>query len=165
MPPPPPSFANSSVSLASPRFLLAASGLLPFCALVFELHFVVSSNFHGNYYFFFGFLAAIAGVTLLLTAQVAVVATYAQLCAEDHRWWGASFLRGGAATAAYVSLYCLASAAVSLHPLLLGSPLSALVYLAYTFLAVWALYLALGAVGLAASYAFVVAIYSTVKSD
>jgi hypothetical protein len=54
---------------------------------------------------------------------------------------------------------------VSLHPLLLGSPLSALVYLAYTFLAVWALYLALGAVGLAASYAFVVAIYSTVKSD
>ena len=163
--PPPPRLAGSSFSLASRGFLLAASGLLPFCSLVFELHFVVASRFHGQFYYLFGFLFAIAGVTVLLTAQVSVVATYAQLLAEDHRWWGESFKRGGAATSAYAGAYCLAFAAASLRPLLLGSPLSAVVYLSYTFLALWALYLALGAVGFAASYAFVTAIYSTVKSD
>lgn len=163
--PPPPRLAGGSFSLASPGFLLAASGILPMCSLVFELHYVVSSNFHGYFYYLFGFLFAIAGVTLLLTAQVSVVATYVQLCAENHNWWGASFDRGGAATAAYVGIYCLVFAAASLRPLLLGSPLSAIVYFAYTGLALWALYLALGAVGFAASYAFVTAIYNTVKSD
>lgn len=154
-----------ALSLASPGLLLAASGLLPFCALVFELHFVVTSNFRGSLSYLFGFQFAIAVVTILLTSQIAVISTYTQLCAEDHRWWGSSFNRGGAATAAYVGIYCLLFAAASLRPLLLGSPLSAIVYFAYTGLALWALYLALGAVGFAASYAFVTAIYSTVKSD
>lgn len=163
--PPPPRFGSSSFSLASRGFLFAASGLLPFCSLVFELHFLVSSRFHGQFYYLFGFLFAIAAVAVLLTAQVSVVATYAQLSAEDHRWWGASFDRGGAATAAYAGAYCLAFALVSLRPLLFGSPLSAVVYFAYTSLALLALRLALGAVGLAASYAFVTSIYSTVKSD
>ena len=122
----------------------------------------MSALWSGHYYSAFGFAAAVATLAVLLTAQVAVVTTYVQLCAEDYRWWWASFARGGA-VALYVAAYLVLYLFTSLHAL--ADTVSVVLYLAYAGLAAAALRLACGTVGFFASRAFVSAIFAAVKAD
>ena len=98
---PPPPWA------AHPRVLHAAAGLLPFGCLLVELYFIMTSVWQGYFYYVFGFCLAVGALAAATVALVSVVCTYAQLCAEDYRWWWASYARGGA-VAHYVALYCAA---------------------------------------------------------
>merc|ERR1712194_719755 len=59
--------------------------------VVTELFFIMSSIWHHQFYYLFGFVA-LAGVLLVITcAEVAIAVTYFQLTAENYHWWWLSF--------------------------------------------------------------------------
>lgn len=67
--------------------LLLAAGVLPFGTIFIELYFSLTSVWLGYFYYLFGFAFVIGLLTMVITAEIAVLCTYVQLCAEDHNWW------------------------------------------------------------------------------
>jgi transmembrane 9 superfamily protein 2/4 len=153
--PPPPLVAH-------PALLFLSAGLLPFGTLFVETFFLITSAWMGFFYYLFSFLGVCLLLTAVINAEISVLCTYVQLCAEDHRWWWRSFRRGGA-VALYVALYAvgfLFSSLSSLHGFL-----PVLLYLSYTAILCLGLYLAMGAIGFVASAVFVHCIMKAAKSD
>ena len=66
--PPPPAAAD-------PYVLYAASGILPFCTIFIELYFAMSSMWQGYFYYLFGFLFIVVGLTILITIEVSILCT------------------------------------------------------------------------------------------
>mmetsp|Transcript_1335 Transcript_1335/g.3985 ORF Transcript_1335/g.3985 Transcript_1335/m.3985 type:complete len:711 (+) Transcript_1335:270-2402(+) len=153
---PPPHWASH------PVVLFMAAGLLPFGTIFVELYFAMTSIWQGYYYFIFGFAFLVGLLTMVITIEVSIVCTYVQLCAEDYLWWWRSFVRGGS-VAVYVFLYALGFLFNTLH--LLSGTLSVVLYLAYTALMAWGIYLAMGTVGFLCSFWFTYAIFDGVKAD
>ena len=144
----------------SPLVVCALAGSLPFGACFVELYFVMSSIWMGQYFLFFGFLSIVFVIFLVTCAEVAIVSTYFQLCAEDYHWWWRSFLVGGAA-AGYVMLY---SFVYFLH-LQSNMLVTYILYFGYMSAISFAIFLSCGAFGFLASFGFNLAIYSAVKVD
>jgi transmembrane 9 superfamily protein 2/4 len=150
------------VGAPSAGWLLLAGGALPFGALFIELHFVLGALWQHRAFYAPGFLALSLLLCAALVAESAVVLTYAALAAEEHRWWWRAFLAGGS-LALYVAAYVAAFAAAG--PLNLTGAVAVLMYTLYTALAVAATFLAGGALGLAASLAFVRHLFAAIKGD
>jgi transmembrane 9 superfamily protein 2/4 len=153
--PPPPLVAH-------PALLFLSAGLLPFGTLFVETFFLITSAWMGFFYYLFSFLGVCLLLTAVINAEISVLCTYVQLCAEDHRWWWRSFRRGGS-VALYVGLYAfgfLFSSLSSLHGFL-----PVLLYLSYTTILCLGLYLAMGAIGFVSSAVFVYYIMKAAKSD
>ncbi|KAI1911744.1 hypothetical protein LOZ61_002473 [Ophidiomyces ophidiicola] len=115
------------------------TGLPPFAVLFVELLFVFHNLLQdkSGYYYVFGYLSAICIILIITVSEVTIIATYSQLCAENHRWWWQSFIIGGS---------------------------SALwVFISFLGCAVYGLLT--GTVGFLTAYAFVRRIYSSVKTD
>lgn len=145
-----------------PAVLFLAAGLLPFGTMFVELYFAMTSIWQGYYYFIFGFATIVSILTLVITVEVSIVCTYVQLCAEDYRWWQRSFVRGGS-VAVYVFLYSLGFLFNTLH--LLSGFLPVVLYLSYSALMAWGIYLAFGTVGFLCSFWFTIAIFDGVKAE
>jgi transmembrane 9 superfamily protein 2/4 len=144
----------------NPYISCALGGALPFGACFVELYFVMSSIWMDQYYLFFGFLFVVFVILTVTCAEVAIVMTYFQLCAEDYHWWWRSFLVAGA-TAAYVMLY---SFAYFLH-LQSSMAVTYALYFGYMSVISIGLFLMTGAIGFLAALGFNLAIYSSVKVD
>ncbi len=41
----------------------------------------------GYFYYLFGFVLLVGLLTMIINAEIAVLCTYVQLCAEDYSWW------------------------------------------------------------------------------
>ena len=54
----------------------------------------------------FGFLLLVALLLVVTCAEISIVLTYFQLCAEDYRWWWRSMLVPGA-SGLYLYAYCI----------------------------------------------------------
>ncbi|KXZ49791.1 hypothetical protein GPECTOR_19g242 [Gonium pectorale] len=153
--PPPPLSAN-------PMLLFLAAGVLPFGTMFIELYFAMTSLWLGYFYYLFGFVLLIGALTCVINAEISVLCTYVQLCAEDYAWWWRSFHRG-ASVSLYLALYALGflvSTMSSLHGFI---PL--FIYVTYMSIIVIAFYYAMGALGFAASLWFVRSIFRAVKAD
>lgn len=87
-----------------PLITAMVGGILPFGACFVELFFIMSSIWMDQYYYVFGFLLLVFLILVITCAEMSIVLTYFQLCAEDYHWWWRSFNTAGA-TAAYVFLY------------------------------------------------------------
>jgi transmembrane 9 superfamily protein 2/4 len=139
------------------------AGLLPFAVLSAELHFAMQTLCRDKsaYYYSPGTLLAVAALALVATAQVAVLATHAQLrtaadpASPSSWWWWRSFA-GAAASAAYVLLYCAWYFFARLH---VEGAASAVLYFGYCALACAAFALLAGSVGFLATHAFVARVY------
>lgn len=153
--PPPPLAAN-------PSLLFFAAGILPFGTLFIELYFAMTSLWGGYFYYLFGFIFIIGTLTVIINAEISVICTYAQLCAEDYHWWWSSFYRGGS-VAMYISLYALAFLASSLSSL--TGFMSVFIYLCYMTILILAFYFAMGTIGFVSSFWFVYTIFRAVKAD
>eukprot|EP01025_Chloroclados_australasicus_P052878 TRINITY_DN6182_c0_g2_i1.p1 TRINITY_DN6182_c0_g2~~TRINITY_DN6182_c0_g2_i1.p1 ORF type:complete len:676 (+),score=29.99 TRINITY_DN6182_c0_g2_i1:38-2029(+) len=153
---PPPSLG------ANPYLMFLFAGFVPMMCLFVELFFAMSSLWQGFFYYLFGFLFIVCGMTILVVIEMAILCCYVQLCAEDYRWWWRSFHRGGS-LAFFVLLYAFYFMATTLDNL--SGTLSVFVYLAYMSLVVLGLYVSMGTIGFLSSYIFVTAIYSTMKSE
>lgn len=147
---------------AHPTLLLFAAGVLPFGTMFIELYFAMTSLWLGYFYYLFGFVLLIGLLTCIINAEISVLCTYVQLCAEDYQWWWRSFHRGGS-VAIYVSLYALGFLASSMSSLTGFIPV--FIYLCYMTLFTLAFYFAMGTLGFLASLWFVFVIFKAVKAD
>lgn len=153
--PPPPLAAN-------PYVLLLAAGILPFGTIYIELYFAMTSIWLGYFYYLFGFVFLISLIMVFVSAEVSVICTYVQLCAEDYRWWWQSFYRGGS-VAIYIALYALGFMVSSLSSL--AGIIPAIIFLSYMTILILGVYFAVGTVGFISSYVFTFLIFKAVKSD
>lgn len=136
------------------------SGILPFSAMFVELFFVMNSLWTDKYYFLFGFLLIVFCILTVTCAEVSIVVTYFQLCAEDYRWWWTSICSSGT-TAIYVFLYSV----VYFFTLQSNMAITYFLYFGYMTLICVGLFLVTGAIGFFSSLYFNIAIYSSVKVD
>lgn len=154
IPPPPMS--------ASPTVLFFAAGMLPFGTIFIELYFAMTSVWLGYFYYLFGFVFLIGLLTIVISAEISILCTYVQLCAEDYHWWWQSFHRGGS-VAVYIALYAIGFLFSTLTKMTGFMPI--LIYLCYMTIIILGVYFALGTVGFVASYFFVYYIFKAVKAD
>ncbi len=68
-------------------FVIYATGILPFGTMFIELWFAMASMWYGYYYYLFGFVLIISILTIVIGAEISILCTYVQLCAEDYLWW------------------------------------------------------------------------------
>lgn len=60
---------------SDPYVLYAAAGILPFCTVFIELYFVMSSMWHGFFYYLFGFMFIVTLLTVIITVEVSILCT------------------------------------------------------------------------------------------
>ncbi|DAZ92417.1 TPA: hypothetical protein N0F65_000201 [Lagenidium giganteum] len=152
--PPQPWYMSNSASAA-------VGGVLPFGAIFVELFFVLSSLWTNQYYYVFGFLLLSFVILVQTCAEITIVLTYFQLCAEDYNWWWRSFLVSGSC-GIYVFLY---SCYYYWTRLDVENFIGAMLYFGYMAVISGALGLLTGAVGVSASLWFTRKIYASIKVD
>ncbi|KAL2256303.1 hypothetical protein VTK26DRAFT_1875 [Humicola hyalothermophila] len=142
-----------------PSMLLV--GLLPFGAIFVELYFIMSSIWFSKIYYMFGFLFLCYGLMILTCASVTVLMVYFLLCAENYNWqWRAFFAAG--TTAGYIFLNALV---YWVSKLSLSGLTGSVLYIGYSALISFLVFILTGSIGFFASWLFVRKIYSSIKID
>jgi transmembrane 9 superfamily protein 2/4 len=136
-------------------------GILPFGSVCIELAFIMSALWLHQIYYVMGFLLAVLFILIATCAQVSIVLTYLQLCAEDHRWWWTSFWQCASA-GGYLFLYSLWFLSSRLD---MVGILPVVIYLTYMGMISICFGLVCGSVGFLAAFAFNRTIYGAVKVD
>ena len=113
-----------------------------------------------QYYYVFGFLLLVFVILAVTCAEITIVLTYFQLCAEDYRWWWRSFLTSGS-TALYVFLY----SAVYFSRLESNMFVTYLLYFGYMAVISLGVFLVTGTVGFFSALYFNYQIYGSIKVD
>ncbi|PON52598.1 Nonaspanin [Trema orientale] len=135
-------------------------GLLPFSAIVLQLHHLYASIWGYKIYTLPGILFITFAILLVLTAILSIILTYIQLSAEDHRWWWRSLLCGGS-TAIFMFGYGIC--------FYLRSNMDGLMqlffFIGYNACMSYAFFLILGTISFRASLIFVCYVYRAVKSE
>lgn len=142
--------------------LVLGAGTLPFGTLFIELFFIMSSLWLGRVYYVFGFLFIVLILLVVVCAEVSLVLTYMHICVEDWRWWWKAFFASGS-VAIYIFFYSVNYLVFDLKSL--SGPVSATLYIGYSFFMVFAIMLATGTVGFLSSFWFVHYLFSSVKLD
>lgn len=147
------------------HFAVLVGGVLPFGAVFIEVFFIMSSIWLHHYYYMFGFLLLVFVILILTSAEITIVMTYFQLCAEDWRWWWRSVLTAGSSAAylfAYSILYFYTKLDIESGP---THWVSSLLYFGYMALVSLAFFLVTGTIGFYATYQFVHKIYDAIKVE
>lgn len=142
-------------------FAMAVGGLLPFGTVFVELFFILTSIWLDQYYYVFGFLLFVFVLLVVTCAEIAIVLTYFQLCAEDYTWWWRSFLVP-AASGIYLFLYSIFYFATRLE---MSGFVPTLLYFGYMFVIAAIFFMCTGFIGFAASFIFNRIIYGAIKVD
>ena len=152
--PQPPWYANPPMS-----YMLG--GVLPFGSVCIELFFIMSALWLHQVYYMMGFLLAVLLILGATCAQVSVVMTYLQLCAEDYHWWWKSFFNCASA-GCYLFLYSLWFLVSRLD---FVGILPVVVYVTYMGMISLCFGLFCGSVGVLCSFLFIRSIYGALKVD
>merc|ERR1712060_611295 len=144
-----------------PIITMLIGGVLPFGAVFTELFFIMSSLWQHQFYYLFGFLALVLVILIVTCAEISIALTYFQLTSEDYNWWWRSFL-SSSASAFYVFLYSILYFSSRLQ---IEKFVSTLLYFGYMLIISIIFFLLTGSVGMLASFAFVRAIYGSIKID
>ncbi|KAJ2895617.1 putative endosomal integral membrane protein [Zalerion maritima] len=136
-------------------------GILPFLAILVELYFILTSFWFNKIYYMFGFLFLCYTLMIVTSAAVTVLMVYHLLCAENYNWQWRAFLSSGM-TAGYVFLTMLV---YWLYNIKLGGLAGSVLYLGYSALISFLIFILTGSVGYFASWWFVRKIYSSIKVD
>ncbi|OLQ05861.1 Transmembrane 9 superfamily member 4 [Symbiodinium microadriaticum] len=142
-----------------PAITIAVGGVLPFGAVFTELFFIMSSIWQHQFYYLFGFLALVLVILLITCAEIAMALPGAQLVLEC---LDILVLRVSASSGGYVFLYAIIYFGNRLQ---IEKAVSTMLYFGYMFIIATLIALMTGATGLLSSFAFVRAIYSSIKID
>jgi len=145
----------------NPYFTCMVGGILPFGAVFTELFFIMSSLWQHQFYYLFGFLALVLVILAATCAEISIVLTYFQLTSENHMWWWRAFL-SSASSALYVFIYAILYFNSRLQ---IDKFVPMLLYFGYMLVISSMFALLTGAIGMLASFSFVLAIYSSIKID
>lgn len=140
---------------------MALAGFLPFAAIYVELHLIFASVWGYKVYTIYTVLAVMFPLLILVTSFVTIALLYFQLMAEDWRWWWRSFLSGGS-TGMYIYMYAFYFFYFKSS---MGGLMQVAFYFGYCFIACYAVFLMLGAVGWISAMLFVRRIFVLVKSE
>eukprot|EP01147_Barroeca_monosierra_P010171 gene10171-2333_t len=144
-----------------PVISMLLAGILPFGAVFIELFFILNALWDNQYYYLFGFLFLVFVILIMSCAEIAIVMTYLQLCAEDYHWWWRSFIVSGG-SAIYVFCYSIFYFQTKLE---VDDVISTILYFGYTSIMVFTFWLLTGTIGFASTYLFTKRIYSSIKID
>mmetsp|Transcript_3504 Transcript_3504/g.6697 ORF Transcript_3504/g.6697 Transcript_3504/m.6697 type:complete len:619 (-) Transcript_3504:88-1944(-) len=144
-----------------PVFAGLIGGILPFGAVFTELFFIMSSLWHHQFYYLFGFLGLVLVILIITCAEISVALTYFQLTTEDYHWWWRSFLTSGF-SAVYVFFYSILYFSTRLQ---IEKTVSTMLYFGYMFMISLLFFLLTGSIGTLASFQFVRHIYGSIKID
>lgn len=136
-------------------------GIVPFGAVFIEFFFIFNAIWQNQFYYLFGILFLVLVVFAVACAEMSIVASYLQLCNEDHRWWWPSFLSSGGVSI-YVLLYAVYYFIAKLH---MNEFVPALLYFGYSLIMAFAFFILSGTIGFYTSLLFIQKIYSSVKLD
>ncbi|GAD92901.1 endosomal integral membrane protein [Paecilomyces variotii No. 5] len=142
-----------------PSILL--TGILPFAAIFLELYFIMNSIWTSKIYYMFGFLFLCYGLMIITCAATTVLLVYFLLCAENYRWHWRAFA-GAGMTGGYVFVNALLFWATRVS---FGGLTGAVLYVGYSALIGFLVFILTGAIGFFASWAFVQRIYGSIKVD
>ncbi|EEQ34301.1 Transmembrane 9 superfamily member 2 [Microsporum audouinii] len=137
------------------------TGMLPFATIFVELYFIMTSLWTNKIYYMFGFLFLCYGLMIMTSATTTILLVYFLLCAEDYRWHWRAFI-GAGMTGGYVFLNALIFWATRVS---FGGVTGAVLYLGYSALLAFLVFVLTGTIGLFASWAFVHRIYGSIKVD
>ncbi|GAB1207193.1 hypothetical protein BDV32DRAFT_129250 [Aspergillus pseudonomiae] len=140
---------------------LLLTGILPFGAIFVELYFIMTSLWTNKIYYMFGFLFLCYGLMIITTAATTVLLVYFLLCAENYRWQWRAFA-GAGMTGGYVFLNALLFWATRVS---FGGFTGAVLYVGYSALIGFVVFILTGSIGFFASWAFVQRIYGSIKVD
>ncbi|PTU18008.1 hypothetical protein P175DRAFT_0503897 [Aspergillus ochraceoroseus IBT 24754] len=140
---------------------LFLTGILPFGAIFVELYFIMTSLWTNKIYYMFGFLFLCYGLMIITTAATTVLLVYFLLCAENYRWHWRAFA-GAGMTGVYVFLNALLFWATRVS---FGGLTGAVLYVGYSALIGFVVFILTGSIGFFASWAFVQRIYGSIKVD
>jgi len=146
---------------ANPPLSYLLGGLLPFGSVCIELFFIMGALWLHQIYYMMGFLLIVLLILGATCAEVSIVMTYLQLCAEDHRWWWKSFFNCASA-GFYLFLYSLWFLVSRLD---LVGILPVIVYITYMGMISVCFSLFCGSIGVLCSFAFIRSIYGALKVD
>jgi len=146
---------------AAPPYSFLLGGILPFGSVCIELFFIMSALWLYQIYYMMGFLLIVLMILAATCAEVSLVMTYLQLCAEDHRWWWKSFFNCASA-GFYLFMYSLWFLSYRLD---LVGILPNLVYITYMGMISACFSLFCGSVGVLSSFWFIRKIYGALKVD
>jgi transmembrane 9 superfamily protein 2/4 len=141
-------------------FVMIIGGILPFGAMFVELFLIMQSIWAELYYYVFGFLFIVWLILLVTAAEISILFTYFQLCAENHNWWWRSFLTSGA-VAQYVFFYSI----LYFQKMKVSGFAAYCLYFGYMGSLSVGLWLMTGAVGTLACLKFNILIYGSIKVD
>lgn len=165
-------FQSSSATKRHPRdiqqlawyrrtpFLMFIGGLVPFSAIVLQLHQAYASMWGYKIYTLPSILFATFIPVILIIALVSIGLTYIQLSAEDHEWWWRSVLCGGS-TAIFMFGYCVYFYVRSN----MSGFLQLSFFIGYNACLCYAFFLIFGAISFRVSLLFVRHIYHDVKRE
>lgn len=136
------------------------AGLLPFSAIVMELHQLYGSIWGYKIFTLPGILFVTFMILVLVTALLSILLTYFQLTVEDPDWWWRSFFRGGS-VGIFMFLYSFYFYSKSN----MSGFMQTAFYFGYSASMCYAFFLMLGAVSFYTSFTFVRHIYHAVKSE
>lgn len=156
-----PRMIPDSALFLKPPVVVLVSGILPFGAVYIELFFILSAIWENKFYYMFGFLFLVFVVMIVVCAEITVVMTYMQLCAEDYRWWWRSFFVSGGC-AIYVWLYSVFHFFTSLE---VDDTVPTIIYFGYTTVMAFGFFIMTGTIGFFATFIFTRRIYGAVKID
>lgn len=136
------------------------SGLFPFGSIAVELYFIYSSIWFNRIYYMFGFLFFCFVLMVLTTALISALSIYYTLCSENYKWqWKSIFVGGGCAIYVFIhSVFFLSDEA-------LDGFTSMVLFVGYSGVISFLVFLVCGSVGFLTNLLFVRKIYSQIKID
>lgn len=143
-----------------PLFSALVFSILPFTSSYLEMYFIMNSMWMGQYYYVFGVLFCVFIILIVSCAEIAIVMTYLQLCAEDYNWWWRSFCTGGS-----VALFFFCQAVLYFSSLETNSLATYMLYFGYMGLVCLGIFLMTGSVGMLSTLWFNRTIYGAIKVD
>ncbi|XP_027911788.1 transmembrane 9 superfamily member 5 [Vigna unguiculata] len=141
-------------------FLMFVGGLVPFSAIVLQLHQVYASMWGYKIYTLPSILFVTFIPVIVIIALVSIGLTYIQLSVEDHEWWWRSVLCGGS-TAIFMFGYCIYFYVRSN----MSGFLQLSFFIGYNACLCYAFFLIFGAISFGVSFLFVRFIYHNVKRE
>ncbi|XP_027347091.1 transmembrane 9 superfamily member 5 [Abrus precatorius] len=141
-------------------FQMFIGGLVPFSAIVLQLHQVYASMWGYKIYTLPSILFATFITAVVIIALVNIGLTYIQLSVEDHEWWWRSVLCGGS-TAIFMFGYCIYFYVRSNMTGLLQVSF----FIGYNACLCYAFFLIFGAISFQVSLLFIRRIYHDVKRE
>ncbi|KAI3738612.1 hypothetical protein L2E82_28649 [Cichorium intybus] len=136
------------------------SGLLPFSAIVLELHNLYATIWSYKILTLPSILFITFVILVVLVTLLSVGMTYIQLTVEDHQWWWRSMWRGGS-VAMFMFGYCVYYYSKSN----MKGFMQSMFFFGYNLLFCYAFFMMLATISFWSSWIFVQHIYNAVKSE